>query len=642
MFVLSRGSRRRPGEKMEIESDLESDTLESTTPDTVARHCTDVPCLIAFVLATVCFGAIIQNSWPNSNLRRLEVFKDGARRHCLFTPETAGKMFLYFCNNVSDSNPSGLGWPMGQAGSSSGSAFSLDLHHPVCVASCSIGGNGTVAECGGAINYPTKSHMNMLCMPKRHKARRRQVRPWRQAATDTVLASVIIQRRDWLISVNVAAIVISYCLIRVLQKQASTLVTLGITLISVVTISLGLYLLGFFSWFASFLPGLPKVLATLSLVPSAEWQWPGLLLLAVGVGWATKSCAMRGPIDVAADCIEMSCTCILQTPYLIVHPVMVALAYALILCVLTYTSLIVFSTGSAPCVSGGVDHAPSLTEVACAIFIVFFSVWVHQTLFMVSEFVVAYAAAMWSFHGGLQGEGQVSQGVIMRAWWACLRYHLGTCMYGALAISVMRPITLPLGALMAFLEIKGNAVGSILRACCCYCSDLFARVRPLKKVAYVDVVMNSAPFCEASRESLKVILMQEDTVRVLNGASWLFQVAGLTFIGGMGAFIVFMRSAVLRDSPRVVMVTCAAGAASAFFVALPFAMIFDTVADTILYCHQLERMRAIKDAPEKDHDVWCLPCVTRGLAPLTDALDYYSVSYEDREFVQHGTEVDFE
>ena len=91
-------------------------------------------------------------------------------------------------------------------------------------------------------------------------------------------------------------------------------------------------------------------------------------------------------------------------------------------------------------------------------------------------------------------------------------------------------------------------------------------------------------------------------MNILNGATWLFQLAGLgaiTSLGHVQTCIIIKYYPGFEDpySPDYVQnpfLLSMCGGAVSFIMAFPFMMIFDTVSDTILYAYIVQKMREEK------------------------------------------------
>ena len=89
---------------------------------------------------------------------------------------------------------------------------------------------------------------------------------------------------------------------------------------------------------------------------------------------------------------------------------------------------------------------------------------------------------------------------------------------------------------------------------------------------------------------------------ILNGATWLFQLAGLGAIASLGhlqtcAILKYYPGFEDPYSPDYVqnpLLLGICGCAVAGTMAFPFMMIFDTVSDTILYAYIVQKMREEK------------------------------------------------
>jgi len=139
----------------------------------------------------------------------------------------------------------------------------------------------------------------------------------------------------------------------------------------------------------------------------------------------------------------------------------------------------------------------------------------------------------------------------------------------------------------------------------------------------MDVAINSSDFCHAARRAMRVIVEQAATIAILNGATWIFFIAGLGTITAAGAYITFIAVKGLpyfSDAEKYpatyvaepVPVTVAAGIISAI-IAWSFLIVFDTVSDTVLYCFAIEKKRRGMRPPQIDTNYEYAPATLNAL-----------------------------
>merc|ERR1712070_229828 len=115
----------------------------------------------------------------------------------------------------------------------------------------------------------------------------------------------------------------------------------------------------------------------------------------------------------------------------------------------------------------------------------------------------------------------------------------------------------------------------------------------------MDIAITSSNFCTAAKRAFKVIMTNLDTIAFLNGACWVVHWAGL---GAITAGCCYLTWLMLRHMTQFsdkasehyvhdpIAVTIVSGLI-ALYIARGFMLVFDTVADCILYCYAIEKIR---------------------------------------------------
>jgi len=251
------------------------------------------------------------------------------------------------------------------------------------------------------------------------------------------------------------------------------------------------------------------------------------------------------------------------------------------------------------------------SEVA---FLALAAFWIQQFNFALSEFVIAYATELWY-------RGRAPCCSIAAGYAAAVRYHLGTISFGGFIIGLMRPLRLIGGPAASWARGSSRDLGKLFSG---LVMGYVEYLEPLSKSAFMDTALTSRPFWPAAQEA--AVLVRAEPAR---GATWLFTVAGLSVVGGLGATCCLAdmnavgpihRGAGLleeRVDLRGALLVAGAGALVAVSACQPFMTVLATVDDTIAYC-------AVERSPRNPHDVeWelrdYLGCVRQGAAAVPDA-----------------------
>jgi len=184
--------------------------------------------------------------------------------------------------------------------------------------------------------------------------------------------------------------------------------------------------------------------------------------------------------------------------------------------------------------------------------------------------------------------------LLLRALWAVYSRHLGSVILGGFLITFMQPIQF---LLVIFRALTGS-LSVIFGGCCAWADNCYDAIKPVSRDALMDVALQGMPFQEAGNHAAESQQGIEE-LGVLNGITWVFQFAGVGATTVIGHFTVFLFINLSprfhdRESPDYVerpFLMCAAGSAIALVTAFPFMMLFDVVADSVLFSRHIERQR---------------------------------------------------
>eukprot|EP00927_Polykrikos_kofoidii_P008087 TRINITY_DN13345_c0_g2_i1.p1 TRINITY_DN13345_c0_g2~~TRINITY_DN13345_c0_g2_i1.p1 ORF type:complete len:694 (-),score=111.93 TRINITY_DN13345_c0_g2_i1:216-2039(-) len=312
----------------------------------------------------------------------------------------------------------------------------------------------------------------------------------------------------------------------------------------------------------------------------------------------------RSVIETALGCVEAACECMFNECDLLIQPVVDMLLRFTCFIGLLYGFVYVISIGnieasSSVTVAGhsvagvGRSFQYSEEEQYMIIYYIFGYFWIMELFHALGQFVISYMVVLWYYtRKGENDRKKLVVGALCRGYGAGV-VHLGSLAVGSFLIATCRMARLILGFIAKQSEAAGNgALACIAKALMC-CVDCFKRfLEYINKNAYIDVAINSNSFMTAAVNSFQFIMKQGVSIVFLNGACTVFVLAGvslITLITGYGSYLfVTNYEPYMSDSSDLYVsdpqVVAAAAGAVGLVISLCFMMVFDTTADTLLYC----------------------------------------------------------
>lgn len=592
----------------------EDDDDMGCRPDTVDRQCTDPWCLFVFAAALAANAYVVRYALAHGNLQHFRAFVDLRGEYCI---GNTSDRYLYFCEN----HPG-----------------KLNTTHPVCVSSCpndTLVNHSFACESYGffanTTDYPTEPHFGMMCRPMPSKLKA-QVAQYTIQTRHSFVKRVATDHFEAIVALFFITVIASYIYLEFLGRCAHVVVWSGLVIAMLVPLGAGMHLMGWLTW-VGLVPRPYEIAPNLDANPII-----GAILLFIGSSFACCGMQMSASVDEAMQCLEDSIYIVMSTPVLQWQPV-IDLTFNIASNAMTVVGFVwILSCQDISLVFG---HHSSfvnillLTKEQCAYLavLIFVFFWIQQTNYMMSKFVITFITQIYYFNGGDEGEG-VPTRALGQAYWAVSRYHLGSMAKGALTVGLTRPLRLLLGILVGFTDLKANAVGIMVNAVCCLCFRMYREcLEQINADALIEVALNATPFTKAALTHKAVIDKEVDTKRILHGATRVFQWAGMVLIGVIGAVAI----CTLRESmggyevtsPRQHMLArltfLCVGVVISVSVCFPFMMLFDTIADTILYIRTVEKLRSVRRQKWSwPQDILsCVCCARQGVTPINPELAEY-------------------
>jgi len=535
-------------------------------PGQQSRSCTDIAWVFIFLAALAAFAGVGWYAATHGDVRRLTHGADYRGRTC--GVDVPGE-FVFWCRKANMTIPG------------------LDLRYPICIDSCPTGPE-TSRECydgeHGVMtmrkdyrSYPAGAY----CIPGRINIKNFLIRQLAGSSSVGRVNRTLVTLYNGVVPLVLAlgvAALIGGAYLLLIGRYTKLVMYLG--------------LCPFF--------GVPMVVGR-DLIHQAYQGYHdgiegddyrprhiivGCLLVLFGAFSFAFALALAKRLRSSVGHIRATCECLLQEPSLLLQPFLdLSLRIGLLAGVARGLALLV-SCGTVG--ELGLRKRFEHTEMPyfCIAYYLFMVLWLFEVCTALSQYSLAWVTQTWYFapyeHGAKVGVPRLG---ILHAWRSALRYHLGTVIFGALVIMLFRLPRL-LFARLASCRRGGS-------------SGLLARLRSLKKDAYMDVALNSSGFCAAASSSFDVASKHHNTIVMISLSQWLFVFIGYAVITSAGVFssLVLVRSISLytdSDSALYIeepgLLAAAAGVAS-FGIAVSWMTVFDTVGDTILYCFSMDQGR---------------------------------------------------
>jgi len=460
-------------------------------------------------------------------------------------------------------------------------------------------GNFTLYE---VKSYTSAPFVDLVCKPWTHNLER-LVQRWIDE-TPLVNTWATLINSYWPLLVSAAmGVIMSYVFMTMLRFRAAILVRTGMVLLTLGPLITGLYYI--YAWKR----GDGKIWG--STGDKLTDGVVGCAALICGIGFATISFRLQEATDLAVECIEWSCKAVLETPSLKLEPIMALASRGIVdLACVAVISMILTSEledDEIPENTGRqyrVIPSQSGLQLVMLAAVSFWCLWTNMIITAISDFVIMYTAELWVFQGGLtRAGGHVPWCSLLRGYYTCIRYHLGSMVVGGLVVGTCQPFRLAMGVLAFVITFEGNSLSILSRCCDCLVVLYLEYFEPWSRNAYMDLALNGHPFQQSALHASMVNSEFMMTVNILNGATWVFQLAGLGAISSLGYFqtCVIIRyypgftdpfSSDFVQNPLLLTIL---GGVVAFVMAFPFMMIFDTVSDTILFAYIVQKIREEKD-----------------------------------------------
>ena len=494
------------------------------------RRCTDLFCLLIFA-AAVAFGVYIgiyavENGDPASILAPMDA--DG--NLCGKTPGYKDYPYLYF-SNINSPFPLPFG---------------------VCVSECPATAESPV-NCVKTTNtplgcemyspqYATTTFLDRWCIPVYNELPESVKSNYDNLVGSIGLDDVQGYIRDIERCWKVYLIAIATCMVIVfLYNWFLRCFAEILTWIAIILVGCGIFGLG---W-------LVKDYATVNYPEgdtTQKWLNIGAYTIWVLLGvYALAICCMFYSIKISVKVLKTSATIIMHNMRMIIIPLVGIAFVALWVCFSTYFLLYLGSCGEVvQKESLGYYYSTYVwtkTQKGYLWFSLFLFFWVNALIIAATQYVLIVAVVSWYFTSNPEKRGVFS---IMRGYWWCLRYNLGSLLFGSLLIAIVWMIR----TVFEYINKKIMAANSgqpMPRAlvaltncirCCLACCHRFIKYVNLN--AYCQIALTGESFCMAAINGFCLILKNSAAFIFTGGIGALFNFLGKITVTIANCFVAFL------------------------------------------------------------------------------------------------------
>ncbi|CAE8623096.1 unnamed protein product [Polarella glacialis] len=578
----SRLQTQRPAQNFVDDEDL------GYSPTTVPRSCTDCFWIPLFLLALAGYVYMGWTAWSERKFYDVMSLPDFQGMPCGHEYNSQ-KPYLFFCYTMATQFELEV------------DKKELDKRYPICVETCPSSWEGTVPcfEGNGVFaevrTYASIPYLGALCRPAGgHPGNHMYTdimdyfmihRP------DLLVLSTLERSSEILVCVACVAILGAFAYMAFLGAHARSIVWFGLTLFILAPL-----VAGSFSLSCTFVGNTcGKVFLKEEVAKPV-----GFALIALGVCIACAICQAKHQVDTAVLCMQFSCQCVSACPSLRVAPLLKLLGAAAVtaanLLVMLCLWSMIFSEDILSKQAFSFDrHRLHCFAMAA---VVFMEIWIVGINNQLINFGEVYAVQTWYFEGKKGLDSPAAS--LLRGIAVAIRYHLGTCIFAGLVIPLVIPIRAPLLIITRAAKNAQNPVCAIMHGCCdCLVDFYFDNLEGLCIHSLYDVSLQATPWCHSVQHSTVVVVEEGSAGEILQGATWLFEAAGLGLFAVLGHFsgrliLLLPRYSDPLSEQFVGMSQSAHFAASVVGVlaAFPFLDLFRIVSDSVLYCKTVEKQRA--------------------------------------------------
>eukprot|EP01138_Halocafeteria_seosinensis_P013816 gb/GECG01014108.1/.p1 GENE.gb/GECG01014108.1/~~gb/GECG01014108.1/.p1 ORF type:complete len:669 (+),score=74.90 gb/GECG01014108.1/:1-2007(+) len=321
-------------------------------------------------------------------------------------------------------------------------------------------------------------------------------------------------------------------------------------------------------------------------------------------------------INLAIKVIQMASRAVRSAPFLPVVPTLLFLLTLGIAAVWAVSSVLLFSIAdvNSTTVNGVTVRTLEVNDNIryAFLYMLFGFFWVTMFIVALVEMTTAFVVTSWYFAPRENGERKTADNPVRKAFWYSLRYHFGSLAFGSLLIAIIKTMRAVLEYVEQRIKKSGQETKFVKCAfCCCRCClwCLEKCMRFINKIAYTIIVLTSKPFLTSAFKAGKMIFNNFARVGALAIVSAGFLLLGKIVVAAVSTLVGY---AILTKADRYADETKDTAVANPLLVAVIiflvswtvgslFMNILDSAMDSMLVAYIYnEKMGIIDDAESKE------------------------------------------
>lgn len=601
------------------------------------RACTDFLCVIIFGVAVAGLGAILVYAKQNGDMNKISRGYNYDNKLC-GVGDLAAYPYIFYCMEpITDI---------------------IDVKKPVCLATCPTD-ESPVQRCAlgaiPAIGYPSVPVADRTCMPT-GTAMVEKVSTATQGSRLSGYALKIAELPEAGVALTCSiliAFIAGYLFLLFLDLFAFPLVWGCLLTLIAVPCLIGAYLV----WISKLDGKGFEAIPPTGLTQEQDFH-AGCGAAGLGALMALMACCSSHGIEKAVECVQMACEAIFAQSSMLLAPAIEIATKILLMIPLLGGLMLLCSVGEMHLPADGSGYGVLRTftytpeQWGMIAYYVLMILWLMELVTSTSQFAVAYAVQAWYFtaHQGDKKVGAPTCG-ICAGYALAATVHFGTLAFGSFLIATLRFLRMLIATIAEKEQAGANPIAACIGSICVCVVDCFERfLQFINKTAYIETAINGTSFCVAGVEAISIIAKEVSAVAALHGATFILQFAGTGAIAMIGAGLTWVMCSYIPffSAPSSehhvedpLFMTGAAGVFS-FIIGAAFMNVFDTAADTMLFCFATEKKNAANEKPappvqeEKSGLLSFLSCA-RKPPPASNEKPTYSTGKLRSIIAQHRT-----
>ena len=270
---------------------------------------------------------------------------------------------------------------------------------------------------------------------------------------------------------------------------------------------------------------------------------------ALGVTVLVVSCCLVRQIQLAIGCVKAAGKAINNMVLILLVPILQTIGLIVFWAVWSYyavhlASLGEITTRDLPVGVDGTEIAVRQFEfndelvVRCGWFMLFCLFWTAGFIVAVGDMVVAMAVSKWYF---TPNKSTVSSLTVVSSMTTTVIFHLGTCAYGSLIISIIKLIRTVIAKIQKKVaEMTNQSIANCLLCCCqCFFCYLESCMKFINKNAYIQCAIFGTPFCQSGRKAFFLILRNAFRIAAVSYVSAAVLAIGKLFISSVTTVVAY-------------------------------------------------------------------------------------------------------